>query len=304
MRTDTPKLRRYDPTTFTYGYELELSDVPRSVVIPPVFGAWEHSERDIVNTRPPHRGVAADPLGESPSVGGEINMVPTPDWPSQVVKIMDLVKWLERGGHHPAVGPTAHGHIHVHVPGLTEDVPALKRLTDYVMCNQADMVSICGRYDKHETMDAKAVRYFKEDGGRHIPVWMCANIQSKVETFEDFIRMHCCGKDGVSRGRPFRYAINMYCLKHTKTVEFRMFRGTLDEAHLACSFEAVEQFMNAALNDGPMFRDLRLGKNRLPIQPEFFAPMQWDKELWDGLQATKHPENRGCKERRYVEVTR
>ena len=46
----------------------------------------------------------------------------------------------------------------------------------------------------------------------------------------------------------FRYAINTYCLKHTKTVEFRCFRSTINRKQLEDKFKFVEEFMDSALN--------------------------------------------------------
>lgn len=290
---------KYDPSTFTYGYELELSDARRDIVIPPYLGAWEFAERDIVNTLPPYRGVAADPLGQSPPVGGEVNIHParTPDDLNRnIVQVISLVE--EQQGFRPNVGPTAHGHVHVHVPGLTDDIEALKQLARYVQANQRDMVRVCGGFVKKDDMPPAAVRYMRDDGGRLMPAWMTANILSDAtQTFDDFISMHCKGKDPLGRsGRPFRYAINMYCLKHTKTVEFRMFRATLDYSHLKNSIEVCRDFLDHALNkpDVP-FTEYGCGRG--------YAPMLWDRGLWDGLQKTKHPDTRGKKVRSYVDVT-
>src|ERR1051326_7096736 len=112
----------FDPKTWSYGLELELSNVSRQLQIPKHLGSWETSEADCVNTLPPYRGVAADPLGINPPVGGEINTMPTIGWGGQVEKTIELLKYLKEKGQQPDIGPTAHGHIHVHIPGLTEDI--------------------------------------------------------------------------------------------------------------------------------------------------------------------------------------
>jgi hypothetical protein len=57
---------------------------------------------------------------------------------------------------------------------------------------------------------------------------MCDNINELATDFNHFIKLHAAGKDGVSMGRPFRYAINTYCMKHTGTIEFRCFRSTIN----------------------------------------------------------------------------
>lgn len=67
----------YTKENFTYGYEIEWGDVDKSVKIPDEWGKWEWCECDIVNTCGEYRGIAVDPLGINPPVGGEINVKPT-----------------------------------------------------------------------------------------------------------------------------------------------------------------------------------------------------------------------------------
>ena len=271
--------------------------MPRKYNVPSHLGDWEHAERDIVNTAGQYRGVAADPLGVSPPLGGEINTVPTVGLEAQVDKISELIRWCtENSELPPDVGPSAHGHVHVHVPGLTGSPWHLQRLIGGVHRMQEFMVDRCGQFVRMPDMDGAAVRYLHRDGGRLMPQYMIFNILKMGHSFEDFIRLHAAGKDGVSMGRPFRYAINTYCLKHTKTVEFRMFRGTLNRTYIRNSLLAAEAFLKISLG----FADLTAASNFLTDLE--FAPMLWDKELWDGLQATKHDEKRGKKIRNYVEL--
>lgn len=287
-----------DPTTWTWGLELEWSDIPRAPLNPQM-GTWDSGERDIVNTKGQYRGVAADPLGLEPPVGGEINTVPTRGWRGQLAIMSMLATNFALAGFPPVSGPTAHHHIHCCVPGLTQDIAALKRLACYVFDNQADFVEICGRYKWHHDMDRAAQAYFRMDGGRKLPAYILNNILDKATTFEEFIRMHAAGKDGIRMGRPFRYAINMYCLKHTGTIEFRPFRGTTDLKYAQNAFMACEMFLKLGLSHDKKPRRFRDWHEEYgPV----FAPMQWDKELWDGLQKTKHDEKRGKKVRVRKEV--
>jgi hypothetical protein len=108
--------------------------------------------------------------------------------------------------------------------------------------------------------------------------------------------MQCAGKDGVSMGRPFRYAINTYCLKHTDTVEFRCFRATTDIKRIQDQLRFVHEFMNAALNTGESVAGI-LARYWYDF-PEFY----WDKEQYDGWIATKYPKERGKKVRNYYDI--
>ena len=288
----------YPKEKFTYGMEIEWGDVPRSFSIPEHLGTWEYSERDIINLRDPYKNVCADPLGEDPPFGGEINTKPTRTWAGQVERYFELQKLFTDAGHPPTVGVTAHTHIHCRIPGLRDDIDALKRLTKYIKDNQTTTVDrVYGFYDHNQMKGAKGAKmYLKFDGGRTMPDYMSDNIINLATDFNSFIKLHAAGKDGVSMGRPFRYAINMYALKHIDTVEFRLFRGTLDKVELESCFRFVEDFLDAALNDGASVDDL------INTNGYTFPPMQWDLAQFIGWEKTKHPEDRGEKVRTLVEV--
>ena len=292
------KLKQYDSNKFTYGMEIEWGDVPRSFSIPENLGTWEYSERDIINLRDPYKNVCADPLGESPPFGGEINTKPTKTWMEQVDRYFELYKLFEGIGHAPTVGVTAHTHIHCRVPGLRDDIGALKRLTKYIKENQGRTIEYVYGFFEHNQMKGASgsKMYLKYDGGRPIPDYMSDNIINLATDFDSFIKMHAAGKDGVSMGRPFRYAINMYALKHIDTVEFRLFRGSLNRSEIESCFRFVQDFLDAALNDGQSVDELIQDNNYT------FPPMQWDLAQFIGWGNTKHPEGRGEKVRTYVEV--
>jgi hypothetical protein len=288
----------YNKSDFTYGMEIEWGDVSRSFSIPENLGSWEYSERDIVNLRAPYAYVCADPLGETPPVGGEINTKPTRTWQEQVSRYFELKDLFDENGTSPTVGVTAHTHIHCRVPGLKDDINGLKKLTKYIKENQATAIEhVYGFFEHNQMKGAKGSKmYLKFDGGRPMPDYMSDNILKLATDFDSFIKMHAAGKDGVSMGRPFRFAINMYALKHIDTVEFRLFRGTLDKTELESCFRFVEDFLDAALNDGPSVAELISNNNYK------FPPMQWDLAQFIGWEKTKHPETRGKKERTFVEV--
>lgn len=292
----------FDKNTFTYGFEFEAGDVKRALEIPPHLGKWEHAEADIVNTRAPYRGICADPAGIDPPVGGEVNTIPTRDYPDQVLKILDLANFFTRNGCPPSSPFTTHNHCHVHVPGLIESPEGLKRLIKYVGENQHDFVQTCYRYHElPEMKEAPAARtYLKLDGARMMPDWRVKNIYDNTVDFDSFIFQHCTGKDGKTRCRPIRTAINTYCLKHVKTVEFRCFRGSFDENHLIGCFRAVQLFMDAALNDGPPWRQLY---SEAGLSQEEFPPMTFDLELAKGWIATKKKTSGVVgKNRQFIEV--
>lgn len=285
------KHRNYTSKNFTWGCELEAGDIPRKTKIPKSLGSWEYAETDIVNLNPPYQFVACDPQGLCPPVGGEINVYPTKQWEDQLAKVGRLKKLFPMA----TSNCISHTHIHVGVRGLTNDVSALKRLTKYIIANQEDTVRLCLQYDRHKCGNLGR-GYMKLDGGRLMPAWMGANLVKHTTNFGDFIRIQCCGKDAVSRGRPFRYAINTYCLKWTGTVEFRCFRHTLSLIRIGSCFDFVEQFMLNALNDGDSVVDI-VAKHQY-----YFPPFRYVREQVEGWHETKWDKSRGKKERKRVEV--
>lgn len=288
----------YDNNNFTYGYEIEYGDIDRTLVIPEHLGTWEFAETDVLNSFPPYKYVACDPLGLEPPMGGEINTKPTKTWQEQVSRILELYNLFVQHGDLPTASPTSTGHTHIHIPGLRDDIAALKRLIAYIKDNQQDTITNCLKFEYNEEMKkfSNAVMYLKYDGGRPMPDYMCDNIINLASDFDSFIRLHAAGKDGVSMGRPFRYAINTYCMKHTDTIEFRCFRSTINPVKLASQFSFVEQFMDAALNNGRSVKQI-LAEGNFDF-PDFV----WNAEAYAGYQATVWDKSRGKKERHFYEI--
>jgi len=279
---------KYNIKDFTWG------DIPRNENIPEHLGKWEYAETDIVNLIKPYRGLACDPLGIDPPVGGEINTKPTKTWEEQVDRIMEIKKLFK----HPTASCVNHGHLHVYVPGLKDDIESLKKIIKYIKENQHQTIDACYQYRVHPDMSLSktAKTYLKWDGGRPMPDYMCDNIVNKANNFDDFIRLHAAGKDGVSMGRPFRHAINTYCMKHTGTIEFRCFRSSTDSREIFDSFRFVAEFMKAALNDGPPVNEI-LRKGQF-----VFPTFTYDSEMYIAWEKTKYDKSRGNKKREYHDV--
>jgi hypothetical protein len=291
-------MQKFDSKNFTWGMEIEWGDVNRELEIPIHLGSWEHAETDIINLNEPYKNVCCDPLGIEPPFGGEINTKPTKTWQEQVDRYYELEQFFIDNGNQPTVCTTSHTHIHCYVPGLKGDVDSLKRLTKYIKENQ--QVAIDRAYGFYEPSNMKLAKnakmYMKFDGGRPMPDYMCNNIINLATDFDHFIKLHAAGKDGVSMGRPFRYAVNMYSMKHIGTVEFRLFRSTLDKKQIESCFRFVNDFMDAALNDGPDVLELIMENDYK------FPPMIWDLNQFLGWIDTKYDKERGKKAREYLEV--
>lgn len=277
-------MKHYDPNTFTYGFEIEWGDIDRKMPIPKELGSWEYCETDIINMRTPYRGLASDPKGINPPVGGEINMMPTKTWQQQVDNIMKVKELFEVHGSPPTAGCVNHGHLHIHVPGLTEDIDALKRLMRYIKDNQHITMERVYQFRVYPNMEMTktAKTYLKHDGGRIAPDWLLINLATVPVDFEDWLRVHCCGKDAKTLSRPFRYGIHTYALKNSKTVEFRCFRSSIDRREIEDSFRFATAFMDAALNNGPDVQEILFSYDYK------FPPFTYDHEMYMGWEKTKY----------------
>lgn len=287
----------YTLEDLAFGFEIEVGDVDRGLKIPESIGSWEYSERDIVNLCSPYRYRAVDPLGISPPVGGEINLVPSRSIDTQQKRAIELLHFFRDNGQEPTACCTAHTHLHVSVNNLCSDLAALKRLHRFISANQDLLIDTAGGFVKDDTMTAipGVTQYLKMDGGRPIPPWMVDNICGKAKSFEDVINIQRYGKDMGAAGRPFRYAVNTYCLKHTGTIEFRPFRATLEAKAFKAILKTCASFILAALNDTDEFtKTIKRVKNDLP-------PFRFCKHECAGWASTKWDQSRGRKVRNRLE---
>lgn len=266
----------YNKNDLTWGFELELSNVPKNFVIPEYLGKWEYCEADIINTRGEFANICADPLGINPPYGGEINTKPTNTKEEQVDRICQIIDLFKNNGYDPDCGITSHSHVHVHVKGLTEDYLSILLLFLWLYDNQNNILDKVYRFDESIIPNlkefARIKSYLKYDGARLIPEWLVRNILDNAYTLKEFLHVYRCGKNLNPVHRHFRHFVNMYSMKFTSTIEFRCFRGTINKSQLSDIFEICEDIILAGLNSNEItFKDI------------------WSKKSWD-LPATKFDE--------------
>lgn len=289
-------MHKFDQRNYTWGAELEWGDVSRKIELPSELGSWEYSEVGVLNLRAPYALRAVDPLGIDPPVGGEINTMPSKTRQGQVDTILALKKLFTDAGCPPTVSNINGLHFHVCVPGLTGDIEALRKLAAYNKRNQKLLFS--ETYDFHRDPDMRWSHTATQRLGqrvREIPDWMSDNLQNAVD-FEDFIRIQCCGKDGVSRGRPLRFGFNMYCLKHIGTIEVRCLGATVDDQEMSDSLEICGRYIEAALTDGPELDEI-LGEKEW-----HFAKFNYRRYEYEAWEKTRWPDERGTKVRKFVDI--
>lgn len=281
---------------YTWGYEIEWGDIDRTLEIPSHLGTWEQAEIDIVNIHEPYKYVAVDPLGINPPVGGEINTKPTHTWKKQVDRIMEIHQLFVDNGDTPSSSCVNHGHLHVHVPDLKNDIDALKRLIKYIKNNQAITIKRLYNFRKNLIMEKMDLYYLEIDGGTPMPNKVCDNIINNSKNFDDFIKYHYLPEELQREMPPQRYAINTYIMQYTNTIEFRCFRSSTNRKHIEDSFRFVEKFMDAALNGGPNVKQI------LSEYDYEFPPFIFNKEEYTGWQKTMYHVSRGKKHRHYHDV--
>ena len=288
----------------TFGCELEWSDIDRRIDIPKHLGHWEGpkmsgyymgSELDIVNTKDRYRGVAVDPLCLTCPVGGEIHTVPSRTIQSQFFRILRLMDLFPRVG----VACPNHGHIHVHVPGLSKDLAVFKRFFKYVRQNEKDVIRYCGGYTEDEAIVVSkadlptwATEYFLVGDAKHLNPDLDVLIDQAVsieEALEYLATTPCMDYFWVEdkyqmTENSHRTAINLFNLTKSDTIEFRVFRASLNPLEIFSTLKFAEMFTTAALTDGPTVAEM------LTKFHWSFPKLNFDEDLaagWVGTRQTK-----------------
>ena len=277
-----------DLSKTTYGAELEVSDVDRRVAIPANLGVWANTETDVINRWHDRRGLACDPLGVAPPWGGEVNARPA-QGPAEASEIMGgILSHLAAGpDNKPDFDAMNAAHVHVRVPGLREDLGAMKRLLAYIRDNQDDVLSYTFKdyvppvYSKSRSK----VHTIPLDGKRKMQAWMIDNILRHACTPEDVFSLQLRGKDAKTPFRIFRYSVNIYNLKLMDTVEFRWFRPSVNPIFWSNQFYFVQRFLQEALEGGMA---AKLWMEDYPLAPERGI----DLELWDAWEKTRYTQER------------
>ena len=296
----------------SFGAELELSDVDRSVDIPKELGSWEGpkiagyylgSELDIVNTKGEWRGVATDPLCIKCPVGGEIHVNPSYTIDSQMIRIMKIFELFNQIG----VACPNHGHIHVCIPGIKQDFDTLKRFCVYCLTHERDVFRVCCGYDEAEREQIlssslpPAVKSYLLYGDAKINadsvLKAVENATSVTEILEalknsEVVNYDWHTRDETSVPGSHRTCINLYNLVKGDTVEFRVFRASINPVEIYSSLKFVEMFVQEALST----KEKKLSVEELVKKYRFkFAPLNFDEELAYRWSKTRESKGRcGC----------
>jgi hypothetical protein len=273
----------------TFGAEYELGDVDRLIQLPS--GAhWNFKDHSIANST----GIANDEKAKLYTLGGEINSDPTDTIEEQLAIWKGIVKSQER----IHINHRTNLHLHIHVPGLRDDLGLLKKLMVYVQQNQDDVYRLVEPLTKPQASEfgteasyQGALQRYKRRSVSHQNKLKPKQVEAclSAETPEEFINGHAPkGKDGTPQwALAVRGGINISQLRETNTIEFRHFTPCLDTEQLQSCFEWIHSFVNAALVTGESVQSLYAARNwKFPP----FAPYNHDIDVifrWTDLEKNK-----------------
>lgn len=220
----------YGEARFTYGVELEYGNCLYGQQLP---GGAKWNDQD--NTCVSSTGIANDPRGVLYRYGGEINTAPTTTVSQQVDHIRDIKNALSPA---PIVNYRSNLHVHVRVPGLKEDLPALQKLMSYIQAYQEQTFNIVENVPVPDpSLPPNVYKWARKRQKRRfvshqykVPTERLEEIQRATTPLE-FFHGHA---PLTEKGRMWFYApragINLRQLwEPSETIEFRHFPGTLDD---------------------------------------------------------------------------
>ena len=266
---------------WTYGAELELSDLNQQRGLPKGFG-WDRRDVTMVNSD----GIAVDPKGKLWTRGGEINTPPTSSIRDQVGLFQQVLEF-----HSDAViNYRSNLHLHVRVPGLKDDLKACKRISRYVHENPGylDLIEPILRPTQeafpNPTEFLGAVRRYNRRKVSHHTVLTDKRYQAQIaaSTMDEFFAAEAPRN---AKGKPMfhlaaRSAVNLRQLLETDTIEFRHFPGTLNPDEFKAGLIWCRDFLFAALNGGPPPEELFKASPEKYSIAKFKKYVHWKEVLY------------------------
>jgi len=268
---------------WTYGVELEYGNCDRTIEQLPDGAKWNALDNTCVSST----GIANDPQGKLYKFGGEINTRPTTTSDEQVEHIAKVNKFLRDNGPAPIVNYRSNLHIHIRVPGLKDDLPALKKLLRYINTYQQQAFDIVETIPVPDRNSLPPLEYTwakkrydrRQTSHQHKLSQKRVDAMLAASTPEEFWHEHA-HKD--AKGNPAwfqcpRAGINLRQLfEETNTIEFRHFPGTLNVTEMRSSINWCRDFLNLALNydDVAPISLLETNKYKFPD----FQPYEFETE--------------------------
>lgn len=225
----------------TFGAELELPDIDTRTKIPEHIGQYDFEDFTIVN----NNGLANDPKKKYIIIGSEVNMTPTSTIEDLVSNIKELYSLVDTKTNYKC-----NLHIHIGVPGLSEDYEKLKKLITYTFLYGGYVMS---KVDPLPTpvneMMSNRVKHLKKSHQYEYPKSYQERILN-ASTWEEIRDAH----QPVKNGRRLthlvkRCGINVRSLWDNGTIEFRHFFGTDNFEQYRDALEWCQLYVNNAIQE-------------------------------------------------------
>ena len=233
----------------TYGVEYEFGDIYQTSL--PQGLSWNRKDYSIVSST----GIANDPKGVLYSRGGEINSKPTSSIEEQIGMFNDLMRL------HPeaVVNHRTNLHLHVGIPGLSENLDLLQTVLSYVHQHETEIYSLIEQIPSPSRLEFSTDEEYKGARKRYnrrkvshqykVPAARVANAL-EANTVGRFLAAHA---PTTKKGEPAwalttRAGINLLQIKETGTIEFRHFTCTRSPTELESCFVWVSNFIDGVLD--------------------------------------------------------
>ena len=254
-----------DLNNVTFGAEYEFGDIWRTDL--PSGLTWNDKDYSIVSST----GIANDPRGKVYQRGAEINSAPT----ETINEQLELFRSLIDSHPEASLNHRTNLHLHIRVPGLSQDLPTLKKLLSYVHTHETEVydaiepIPVPNKEDYESSEAYKgALKRYKRRKVSHQQKVPAARVQKalKANTVEEFLAAHAPvnAKGEPAWGLTTRAGINLLQLKETDTIEFRHCTNTVDVNLLASCFHWVKNFIPLALDDAPVVELLSQYEYKFP----------------------------------------
>lgn len=271
---------------WTFGAEHELGDWDTRL-------GWEGYGRDPEPNICNSNGIAGDPSLRDYPFGAEINTQPTATPDGQGEQLAAFV------ARHPRlyISQRVGMHIHIRVPGLVEDLAALKRLARYISENAGVIPFIdpvpyplAIEMESEEAYEGAKVwvRYIRRSHWSVVSAPRLAK-QMTAATVREFFEAEQpmrADRPGITPPQP-RASVNLRQLLQTDTIEFRPFFQTLDPAEVVTAAEWCRDYLRCAFENYPAHKMTaeRYATALFPAVPPY---LHWMERRW---AATAHKRN-------------
>lgn len=262
---------------FTTGLEIEFVDVDRELVTLPEGCKFNNWEFTLVNSN----GIAVDTRKRPTNTfGGEINTKPTNTIEEQVKVFSDCIKSLYKAGK-PAVNYRCNIHVHLGLPEELQNVETLKKIQKYAFENTDELLRGCmgnDQFVKPEGMPHATWLHYRE---RSVQPWRHEMLM-KANDLKEFWSAFFADRKGEYHPVTFhRQPCNVHSFYKTKTIEFRVFYGSLDSNIIRDCLLFCKQFLENALSKIPIPVKKYVGGYEFP------EPSKFDMKLELGFLETR-----------------